>query len=75
MMTQEGKEIALQALDARRADKPKQIDNSSLYAGSSMYYYCKVCGHISDVLPESYFGRPRQLCGECQALKDCGWLE
>jgi hypothetical protein len=69
-----GKEVALKALAYRRENKPKQIDNGALYAGSSMYYYCKSCGHLADCLPESHWGRPRQLCDECQALKDLGWL-
>ena len=70
-----GKEVALKALAYRRENKPNQIDNGSLYAGSPMYYYCKACGHLADCLPESHWGRPRQLCGECQALQDLNWLE
>lgn len=73
--TQKGKKAALDALAKRRKDPPKRINNADLYAGSPMYYYCVSCGHQSDVLPETHFGRPRQLCGECQALKDAGWLE
>jgi hypothetical protein len=73
--TMRGKTAALEALRKRRANQPKRIDNSSLYAGSPMYYYCKSCGHLADCLPESHWGPPAQLCGECEALKDLGWLE
>ena len=69
-----GREVALKALTYRREHQPKQIDNSSLYAGSPMYYYCRSCGHQSDCLPETHWGAPRKLCNECQALQDLGWL-
>ncbi len=72
--TTDGKEAALAALADRRANKPKKIDNASLPAGASMYYYCVACGHTADVLPESHRFGPKKLCGECQALKDLGWL-
>jgi len=72
--TLEGMEVALKALANRRANRPEQIDNSRLYAGSDMYYYCISCGHESDVLPECHVFRPKKLCRECQALKDLGWL-
>jgi hypothetical protein len=75
METTKGKAEALKALAKRRAKPPKGIDNSRLPAGAPMYYYCTSCGHEADVLPESHWGRPKQLCGECQALKDLGWLE
>ena len=73
--TEQGKEAALKALAKRRKDKPKQIDNASLFAGSPMYFYCVSCGHESDVLPEDFLNRPKKLCAKCQALKDLGWLE
>ena len=75
LATTHGKEFALAALEHRRKNKPKQIDNASLYAGSPMYYYCYTCGHESDCLPEGHFDRPSHICGECQALKSLGWLE
>ena len=73
-----GKEYALSALKKRKEEnaKKEKIDNSSLEAGSPMYFYCKVCGGLADTLPENYlFSAPKKLCKECQALKDCGWLE
>ena len=60
---------ALRALKKRRADQPKQIDNSGLYAGSPMYFYCRLCGHLSDVKPESYRDTPKHYCGPCQEIK------
>ncbi len=73
--TTNGKEKALEVLAERRANKPVRRDNSSLPAGSPMYYYCISCGHLSDCLPESHNCAPSKLCTECQALKDLGWLE
>ena len=73
--TTEGKDAAVAALKERRAHKPEQIDNASLYAGSPMYFYCISCGHESDVLPESYTCKPKRLCDECSAMKALGWLE
>ena len=76
LATQKGKKFALKALQKRRANPPKQIDNLSLYAGSPMYFYCKSCGHLADTLQENYFlSTPKKLCDECYALKDMGWLE
>lgn len=75
LATTKGKEYALQQLEVRRSNQPKKINNSLLSAGSPMYFYCKSCGHLSDVLPESYVGKPKKLCDECQALKDLGWLD
>ena len=73
--TTQGKETALKALAERRASKPDRIDNSSLPAGSPMFFYCVTCGHLSDTKPESYTSVPKSLCAECQALKQAGWLE
>ena len=80
VVTKDDKTLALEALKARRkeAKKKGQIDNSSLCAGSSMYYYCQGCGLQSDVLPESWdprFTQPKKLCSACQEMKDKDWLE
>ncbi len=75
LATTKGKEFALQKLAERRANKPKQIDNSSLYAGSPLYYYCIACGHVATLLPDEHWDPSTKLCDECRALKDCGWLE
>lgn len=72
----ENKEEALQALEERRNNPPKEIDNASLYAGSPMYYYCESCDHLADVLAESdFYSKPKELCGFCRTLKKRGWLE
>ena len=75
LATEKGKDFALKALWARRKNRPEHINNASLSVGSPMYYYCKSCGHLAEVLPESHFSTPKKLCDECQALKDLGWLE
>lgn len=68
------KTAALKDLAKRKKRQPKHINNADLYAGSPMYFYCVECGHESDVLPESYTCRPKQLCVKCQELKDKGWI-
>jgi hypothetical protein len=73
--TEQGKEAALLALRYRRAHRPERIDNSTLLAGSPMYYYCISCGDVAEVLPEAHLSKPKTFCKECQALIDCGWLE
>lgn len=74
LATLQGKEAALKALK-RRDNQPERINNSSLVAGSPMYFYCQSCGHVADVLPESYWSPPSSLCDECAALRNLGWLE
>ena len=75
LATQQGKPYALEQLAKRRANQPVPIDNSQLYAGDDMYFYCVSCGHLSDVLPEEYLFPPKKICKECDALKALGWLE
>ncbi|MFH0819515.1 MAG: hypothetical protein V1892_00620 [bacterium] len=77
LATQKGKKYALKKLKKRRAQAKKegQIDDSTLPVGAPMHYYCESCGLIADVLPEAHIGSPKELCDECQALKDLGWLE
>jgi hypothetical protein len=74
-LTTQGKDKALRGLAHRRNHKPKQIDNASLPAGMAMYFYCVSCGHLSDIKGELYTDTVKKLCGECQALKEMGWLE
>lgn len=54
--------------ELRRQNKPDHIDNSSLYAGSPMYYYCRDCGWLAVILPEAHREAPPRLCLECQYL-------
>jgi hypothetical protein len=66
--------LALAALADRRANAPQRIDNASLPAGSPMYYYCHVCGHLTAELPENWYDTPPpELCDPCQELVDRGW--
>ncbi len=76
LATEKGKEFALNALKERREANAKieRIDNSKLYAGSPMYFYCHTCGALADVLPESYTGRPKHHCDECLALIALNWM-
>lgn len=55
-----------------RAWEIGQKDNSSLYAGSPMFFYCQYCGLESDRLPESYVGSPSCICQDCNKVKP--WL-
>lgn len=66
---------AIAAFKERVANQPEHINNASLYAGSPMYFYCRHCGHESDVLPESYTTRPKRECSGCLILINNGWLE
>lgn len=65
---------ALAAWDERKANPPEQIDNASLVAGSDMYYYCKSCGHLACVLPETWITGHKKYCDACQEMIDKGWL-
>jgi hypothetical protein len=77
LATEQGKEFALKALKARRRKSVKiqKINNSQLYAGSPMYYYCHCCGTISDILPEGHIITPKKYCNQCQALIDLNWMQ
>lgn len=73
--TQDQALAALAALAVRRQNRPKQIDNASLPVGSPMYYYCGLCGHLADTMPENWWKEPpASLCVACQALEDLGLL-
>lgn len=76
LLTAQGKEAALEGLRQRReaAKEQKDINNSSLPAGSPMFYYCNGCGLQNIVLPEAHLQMPPKLCTECQAMLDMGWM-
>ncbi len=75
VLTEKSKAERLKALAERRAHMPtERIDDSLLYAGSAMHFYCISCGHAAGTLPESYI-TPLEICRECEALKKLGWLE
>lgn len=54
--------VALKQFEKRKKEnsKVKKIDNSSLPAGSPMYFYCSFCGCLTDVLPESFTCEPKK---------------
>ena len=47
----------------------EQIDNSTLYAGSSMHYYCRYCGEKTETLPETHMSVPVTVCVGCEPLQ------
>ncbi len=54
----------------------KQIDNSSLVAGSPMYCYCDGCCIQVAVLPESWFlAGPPDHCKACEKLAELGVID
>ena len=74
LATDRGKEKAIAALKKRIASKPEKIDNGKLPAGSPMYFYCRICDNLSDTKPENYTDQPKDMCAECKALENKGWL-
>ncbi len=67
--------VAMEQFKKRKAaNKGKQIDNSSLYAGSPMYFYCRFCGEHTDTLPESYLCTPKRVCEPCEILHAHGLI-
>ncbi len=69
-------EIALTQFRKRKAEnaQKERIDNSSLYAGSPMYYYCKFCGEHTETLPECHTQAPRVVCDPCGVLNVHGLI-
>ena len=68
------REKVLIALRERQENPPKKIDNGSLYAGSPMYFYCKLC-QAEIVLPEDFICAVPQLCNDCNFIKDKGFVK
>ena len=61
--------LALEQYSKRREQyQGKQINNSSLLAGSPMYYYCKFCGCPTETLPELHMKSPKIKCDPCETL-------
>ena len=66
------KERALRELQERIDNPPEKIDNWKLYAGSPMYFYCKLCeGTI--VVPENWITK-NDYCEPCAMIKEFGFL-
>jgi hypothetical protein len=75
MLTKE-ETAALEALEQRRtANIGHQIDNSSLPAGSAMYYYCWACGSQTAVKAEGWYQNPPpHHCPNCSDLLKAGLI-
>ncbi len=75
VVTDDKKAELLRGLEQRKALAVTrgQVDNSRLYAGSPMYYYCKHCGLLTETLPESHMERPKAVCDECDILIKAGF--
>lgn len=73
-LTQEQKDM-LEGLKKRKKEgkKVKQIDNGSLYAGSPMYYYCRLCGLLAATLPETHTCAAPKHCGPCKEMIAAGY--
>jgi hypothetical protein len=58
----------LAALEARREiNAGQQVQNDRLPAGSSMYYYCKMCGAHVATKPEGWWqDPPPSFCASCK---------
>jgi hypothetical protein len=70
-------ELALKQFKRRKtvnAEK-QQVDNSSLYAGSPMHYYCRFCGDETETLPENHVTAPKTSCDPCKVLRDHGLID
>ena len=68
--------VAMKQFKKRKKENSKhtEIDNSSLRAGSPMYFYCSFCGDQTDVLPECYTCRPKTVCEPCEILHAHGLI-
>lgn len=69
--------LALEQFKKRKEanSKKERINNSSLPAGSPMYYYCALCGDHTETLPESHVKRPKTTCDPCKILRDHGLVD
>lgn len=62
-------QFLLRGLQMRIASQPTKVNNNAQYAGSPMWFYCDMCGHLSDKLPESYACVPKKHCAPCLEVK------
>jgi hypothetical protein len=58
---------------SEEAKSIKKIDNSSLYAGSPMHYYCKLCELHTATLPETHWEPAPKYCEPCKAMIAAGF--
>jgi hypothetical protein len=64
----------MESFVARLTNPIPHIDNNHLPAGSPMYYYCRACGQVSDVLPETWTGLRDKLCRPCGEVARAGLI-
>jgi len=68
-----GKKAENAALKKRLATSRKDVDQSMRFLTEAQvpctYYYCIVCGAVSDILNFEHKLQPKKLCPECEALK------
>lgn len=74
MDTDEMKVAMVMYVNRRLEAHGKQIDNSRLYAGSPMFYYCEFCGQHTETLSESHWKIPVTVCVPCKELNKIGLL-
>lgn len=68
-------EVALAQFEKRvKENAGKQVNNSSLPAGSPMFYYCRFCGAHICTLPELHTQFVRDICTPCDALLTHGLI-
>lgn len=48
----------------------EKINNATLYAGSPMYYYCRLCGLLAATLPETHSCPAPRYCEPCDRMLD-----
>ena len=62
-------------LRLRQANSMGVVKNDAFLADEPMYFYCKYCGLICDILPENYLFPPHRICSQCLGLSQSGWME
>ena len=76
LAVEKGKKYALEALAKRRIENTKRKRNKSVFfTDAPIYFYCKFCEGLADIVSsEIIVAKPKEVCEECQALKDRGWV-
>ena len=74
-MTTEAQKTMLTGLKRRRKEAKgvKKINSASLYAGSPMYYYCKLCELLAAKLPETHLCAAPRYCEPCKVMVNQGF--
>lgn len=59
----------------KQAKELPQIENDKLVAGQPMFFYCKHCGVLCDIVDEEYLFPPRLVCSQCDGCCKQGWIK